>query len=228
MEWNALTSQLPVTYNSTYTYNILNLANFPESSQSRLFSADLEHQGFILAASLKDNFEGQKSLFSFDWPRNGYYLVLLENVQGKDEITQWLREMWLRIGSVTVLTIFNGRLWSFQPFQKENGFYGRIAVIDSKDIGHNYNLQVTRDLNGYPFHVALFESGFYVKMKVRSGGGGANSEDLTEMFIGPDKEGVNILQNKMNFTGNISVLFIQLISEVKYISSSQSNGIPRT
>lgn len=183
---------------ANYTYNIIRHA--PTYKSIRV-SCELQHEGYIIATSVGISLKDQ-SYDSIVWPRNGYYLVLLFGAQTEGEITQWLREMWSTVNAVTVLTIFRGLLWTYQPFKQLNGTHGRIELFShTKDINPNYKGQIIRNLHGFPLRLELFEAGFYTPLLQVVNG--KKSKRKPEQFVGPDKETIDILQSKMNFTGEL-------------------------
>lgn len=199
-----LLDQILICLNSNYAYNIIAP---PTPCELCLFPFDLEHEGFVITASANQRFDRllvRDNCTSFSaalWRRNGYYLVMLTDAQTEEQVVRWLREMWTTVGSVAVMTIFRGHVWAYQPFQQVNGSYGRIEIFtgtDLKGYNANYKRQVTRNLHGYPLRLELFESGYYVPQIVVVNG----RKNRREPFVGPDKETIDVLEEKMNFTGN--------------------------
>lgn len=182
-----------------YTYTIFNL---PLKKNLLLFPDTLEHEGFVIISQVTTTLQ---SIDIRQWRRNGVYLVVLLGAKVEEEVVQWLREMWRTIGSVTVLTIFRGLLWRFQPFYpaSNSDSFGQIELFQGNpgaDGFVNYKRQITRNLHGYPLRLELFESGYYVPLlQVVKG---VKSKRKPIQFVGPDKETIDVLKERMNFTGN--------------------------
>lgn len=186
-DWDSLTLQVLELFQLNYTYNI-----FKEPVALAGDFADLEKEGFIICSTVKENDHFSSTSTKALWRRNGYYLVLLVDARDEEEIVSWLRHMWTTIGSVTVMTVFRDHLWTFQPFKKVNGSYGRIEKFNKDNPIYKRQL-IMRNLHGYPLRLELFESGYYRPIR--------NSRTIQQTFVGPDKETIDVLERKMNFTG---------------------------
>lgn len=190
--WDSLITQVMDQFQSNYSFNVLREPYEPFSAgqdDNRL--AALEHAGFIIGGHVDRPFEINNAAL---WRRNGHYLILLADAQTEEQVVSWLREMWTRVGSVTVMTIFRGRLWAYRPFKRAvNGSsFGQIEMFTSDDPA-NYKRQVLRDLHGYPLRLEFFEAGYNVAVR--------NQAKRVQYYVGPDKETIAILQKRMNFTG---------------------------
>lgn len=189
--WSALITRVMIQFEFSYSFNVFREPFFPQDDNLRA----LEREGFIIGGHVDRPFEINNAAL---WRRNGHYLILLADAQNEEQVVTWLRELWTHVGSVTVMTIFRGRLWAFRPFRRTvNGSFGQIEMLPGDgayDANYSQLWLDLQDLNGYPLRLELFEAGYNIAIR--------NKAKKVQYFVGPDSETIAILQKKMNFTGD--------------------------
>lgn len=164
--------------------------------KQRAFEA--EYEGFVVNYGLHDAVSELNDPGIFR--DNGYYLVVVDSpAVSREELLNYLQRAWLKSGSITSIVIYLNQLWTYNPFgmRTENTF-GTLTLYGAND--RDMKRQRLKNLNGYPLIIEFFESGYNIAFYKNMGQIG--NRTFLEQFLGPDSVSVEILRQRMNFTGS--------------------------
>lgn len=160
---------------------------------------EVEREGFVVSVGFDERVPfAFESLLLRD---NAYYLVIVEEGEeneGIDELRllQSFQRAFQKSGSITMTAIYRGCLWGFNPFKVAgNGSFGTLEPYQRSN--NTLKTELLRTLNGYPLRVEFFESGYNIALYKDQPW--VNS--YLDEFIGPDAAAVNILRERVNFSG---------------------------
>lgn len=126
--------------------------------------------------------------------RSGKFLVVIEdtedNSNGIEEITKVLKNSWKLNGNLNVYVLNHRSVYHYSPFAIQNKDFGLLKQFEMND-----NLETFRNLNGYEFHVELFNSAYSVS-------NGTQTIHLNS-FYGPDVSVAELIQKQMNVTSKL-------------------------
>lgn len=194
-KWLNVYEELVAEFQMDYSFNLFT-DQFYTVNAGRRYRRQLSHlerEGFVF------NLRVERVLMDYGTllRRNGYYLVIVDDAEGQVEwgdeiILNHFREIWRRVGSLTVMAIYKRILWLYHPFRLENGTHGSLVPFQRKT---NFKKELLANMNQYPLVVEIFESGYNIAVNRL-----VNGVSVFDHFTGPDGVTVDILEAKMNFT----------------------------
>lgn len=192
-QWMDIYDEMTREFSAEFSFNLFTdkfySVNFRGKFESRF--EEMEREGFVIDLNMKLNLvDAFKEIFR----RNGFYLVVVnEGAVTDEEVLLRLRRIWKKIGSLSMITIFEEKLFRYNPFTLQpNGSYG---ALEPYQWTAHFKKELLSNMNGYPMIIEIFESGYNVGFYKE-----VNGTMEFDHFMGPDGVSVEIIRDKMNFT----------------------------
>lgn len=218
-------------FNAVTTIRLMARIRSPEIEWYSQFVVDFQHK-FVICNSEPDQRDNQHTIVGVGeyeaivmvFHRNevhnirqtklhpsGRYLILSEVNFNESQLraTALLEDMWTHVRSTTLVMVFpDAGMHIYNPFRRTSR--SRYGALEPFDIAVDYGRQLVANLNGYPLRLDVFDSSFTIPMTKS-----VNGKKVVQYYYGPDKDTIDVLCERMNFTGKSRILMINRILEVK-------------